>query len=173
MERAGSFTAISGRGIVAAGVVAVAASIANLLHSATTLWLVTWIAAAVLALGASVILTIRKARALSVPVASGPARKLVLAFAPALFAGALLTGVMIEHDLTSLLPGMWLLVYGAGVAAGGALSVPVVPVMGFSFMLMGAGALLASPARQEWFMLAGFGGLHILYGIRIARRYGG
>ncbi len=71
------------------------------------------------------------------------------------------------------MPGVWLLMYGAGVAAGGALSVPVVPVMGVSFMLLGALALVAPAARQDWFMLAGFGVLHIVYGIRIARRYGG
>ncbi|MFN8583279.1 MAG: hypothetical protein U0163_20175 [Gemmatimonadaceae bacterium] len=77
-----------------------------------------------MAVGLSGLLTIRKARALGVPVTSGPGQKLVLAFAPAMVAGALLTVVLVRNGLTSILPGVWLLMYGAGVAAGGALSVP-------------------------------------------------
>jgi hypothetical protein len=173
MERAGTFTAISGWGIVGAGMTAIPASMLAALQESEGRWLAAWVGAAIVALGISGLLTIRKARALGVPVTSGPGRKLVLAFAPALLAGALISAVLIQHDLSSLLPGVWLVLYGAGVAAGGALSVPVVPVMGVSFMLLGAGALLAPAGRQEWFMLAGFGGLHIVFGIRIARRYGG
>ncbi|MEP7346997.1 MAG: hypothetical protein ABI877_17130 [Gemmatimonadaceae bacterium] len=173
MERAGTFTAISGWGIVAAGLTAIPAGLVAALQSSELRWLATWVGAAIVALGISGILTIRKARALGVPVTSGPGRKLVLAFAPALLAGALITLVLIQHGLTDLLPGIWLVLYGAGVAAGGALSVPIVPVMGVSFMLLGAGALIAPAGWQEWFMLAGFGGLHIVFGVRIARRYGG
>ena len=46
---------------------------------------------------------------------------------PKLAAGAVLTAVAVEGGLTARLPGCWLLLYGAGVAAGGALSVRVVP----------------------------------------------
>lgn len=173
MERAGTFTAISGWGIVAAGITALPAGLAAWLAPTKAVWLASWVSAAIVAVGLSGLLTIRKARALGVPVTSGPGQKLVLAFAPAMVAGALLTVVLVRNGLTSILPGVWLLMYGAGVAAGGALSVPVVPVMGVSFMLLGALALLAPARVQDWFMLAGFGGLHILYGIRIARRYGG
>jgi hypothetical protein len=45
--------------------------------------------------------------------------------------------------------------------------------MGVTFMLLGAGALLAPANTGAWFMLAGFGGVHIVFGILIARRYGG
>ena len=173
MERAGAFTAISGRGIVVAGVVALGASALTLREAHTTRWIATWIGAAIVALALSSGLSVRKARALGVPITSGPARKLVLAFAPALVAGALLTVILVDRDLTSLLPGIWLLLYGTGVAAGGALSVPAGPVLGVSFMTLGVGALFAPPAAGNWFMLAGFGGLHIAFGIRIARRYGG
>jgi hypothetical protein len=53
------------------------------------------------------------------------------------------------------------------------MSVPVVPVMGLSFMATGVVALLLPADAANAMMLAGFGGLHVVYGSWIARRYGG
>ncbi|PYV22304.1 MAG: hypothetical protein DMG24_17110 [Acidobacteria bacterium] len=92
---------------------------------------------------------------------------------PPLLAGALLTVVLYRAGLFSILPGLWLLMYGAAVATGGAFSVKIVPVTGLCLMGTGALALLAPPAWGDWFMGAGFGGLQIIWGIIIARRYGG
>jgi hypothetical protein len=118
-------------------------------------------------------LTARKARALGLPVDSGPGRKFALAFTPPLLAGAILTVALTPAAPRDLLVGMWLLLYGAGVAAGGALSVPVVPVMGVSFMVAGVVALVLPATAANWMMVAGFGVLHIVFGYFIARRYGG
>jgi hypothetical protein len=52
-------------------------------------------------------------------------------------------------------------------------SVPAVPIMGLCFMVFGAVALFAPPEYANLFMAAGFGGLHLLFGLIIARRYGG
>jgi hypothetical protein len=132
----------------------------------------------------SAYLTVKKSRASEAPLTAATARKLALAFFPSLVAGAVLTAVALRAGWYVALPGMWMMMYGAAVMAGGALSVPIVPVMGASFMLLGAVALGAPLVVPMWtvgeraallngLMAAGFGGLHVLFGIAIARRYGG
>jgi hypothetical protein len=87
--------------------------------------------------------------------------------------GALLTFVMYRAGLPAAIPGTWLLLYGTGVVTGGAFSVRVVPVMGLCFMSIGAVALFCPFAWGTAFLAAGFGGLHLIFGWIIARKYGG
>jgi hypothetical protein len=115
----------------------------------------------------------RKARALETPLLSAPGRKVVFSLAPPLFAGALLTVPLYRAHLFDTIPGVWLLLYGTGTVTGGAFSVRIVPVMGLCFMLLGVFALFCPGTWANYLMAAGFGGLHILFGIIIARRHGG
>jgi hypothetical protein len=74
------------------------------------------------------------------------------------------------HDL---LPGVWLLCYGAGVVSAGTFSIRPVRVMGVCFMVLGLSALRAPPSWGDAWMAAGFGGLHVLFGLWIARHHDG
>jgi hypothetical protein len=173
MERAASFTAVPGWGLVAVGVTALSAAFAAWRQTSVNAWLATWLGAATLSLLISSWAMNRKARAAEIPLFSGPSRKFALSLSPPMVVGALLTVVFYRTGLTRELPGMWLSLYGAGVVTGGAFSVKIVPVMGLCFMSLGAAALFCPADWGNYFMAAGFGGLHIVFGILIARRHGG
>ena len=115
----------------------------------------------------------REARRAHVPLRAGPGRTFILRFAPPMVVGALLTIVLCRAGVVDAIPGMWLLLYGTGVVTGGAFSVRVVPVMGICFMLAGVIALFTPSSWNDIIMAAAFGGLHIAFGIPIARRHGG
>ncbi len=173
MEAAGSFTAVSGWGMVAVGCLAVMASVLAILEPDVMRSLVIWIIAAVLAPAVMLWAIVLKARAAKMPLLTGPARKFFLSFSPPMIVGVLITVVLYRAGLTTAIPGMWLLLYGTAVVAGGAFSVRVVPIMGVCFMLIGTVALFSPPTWADVLMGAGFGGLHIAFGIPIARRHGG
>jgi hypothetical protein len=173
MESAGSFTAVSGWGMVAVGIIAGVAGLIASAQASVLESLYVWIAAAVLAPAVLLWAIVRKARRAHMPLLSGPGRKFVLSFSPPMLVGALLTIVLYRAGLVGAIPGMWLLLYGTAVVTGGAFSVKIVPVMGMCFMLAGTIAVFAPAAWNDWIMAAAFGGLHIGFGIPIARRHGG
>jgi hypothetical protein len=172
MERAGSFTAVPGWGQVGIGVTALGAAALAARQTSVLNWLVTWLAEAIVALAIGGWTMVRKARAANDSLLSGPGRRFGLSFLPPLIVGGLLTLALYVGGDRRLIPAVWLLLYGTGVVAGGAFSVPVVPVMGLGFLLLGSAALFA-PGAAGWLLAAGFGGLHIVFGLWIARRYGG
>lgn len=173
MESAGAFTAVSGWGMVAAGLLAVAAAFIAALQPTRRAWLDVWLASAAAALVIQLWAMLAKARASSIPLLSGPGRKFVLAVSPPILVGAILTVVLYRAGFTAIIPGVWLLLYGAAVSAGGAFSVEIVPVMGLCFLTSGALALFTPPAWSDWILGLSFGGLHIAFGLPIARRHGG
>jgi hypothetical protein len=173
MERASAFTAVPGWGQVAIGVTALVAAYLAAQEASKKGWLVTWLVEAAIALLIAGWSMDRKARKTATPLFSGAGRKVAFSLSPPLIVGALLTVVLFRIGITSVIPGIWLLLYGTGVVTGGMFSVRVVPVMGICFMLLGAAALFVSPAWANLLLAAGFGGLHIIFGIMIARQYGG
>jgi hypothetical protein len=173
MERATSFTAVPGWGGVAMGGTALIAAGIAALQGTRNAWLEVWLGEAVLAGTIGSFAMARKARRAEGSMLSRPARRFLLSYTPPIVVGALLTLVLYRGGLFRALPGLWLLLYGTGVVTGGAFSVRVVPVMGLCFMALGAVALVAPAGWGNWMLAFGFGLLHILFGIIIARRHGG
>ena len=180
MERAGSFTAVPGWGMVLIGMTAFAAAT----HAGTIAvtpaygphelhWLRTWLLEAALAACIGGCTLVLKAKRAGDALTNGPGRRFGLSVLPPFAAGALITYALYDAGQLARLPAVWLLCYGAGVVTGGAFSMRIVPIMGICFMALGAAALLAPVEWGTWFLAAGFGGLHIVFGLIIARRYGG
>ncbi|HUA84306.1 MAG TPA: hypothetical protein VMB85_10640 [Bryobacteraceae bacterium] len=177
MERAGAFTAVPGWGGVAMGITALGASFVAAQQGSIGRWVITWVAEGVLAIIIGILAMWRKAAMAGKPLWSAPARKFLFSFAPPLIVGAALTIVLWRAGAATAIPGVWLMLYGTGVVTGGAFSVPIVPVMGVCFLIEGAVAMFmpaawSVPWNDVWLAL-GFGGLHIVFGAIIARRYGG
>lgn len=173
MELATSFTAISGWGEVSIGATALVAAFFAAQQKSFKAWLAVWLAEAVVALLIAGWSMDRKARAANMPLFSGPGRKVAFSLTPPIIAGGIMTVVLYRAGLTNVIPGLWLLLYGTGVITGGMFSVSVVPIMGLCFMALGAAAFFVPSEWANWFMAAGFGILHIVFGMIIVRRYGG
>lgn len=155
------------------GATAVVAAILAGLQADTQRWLSIWLLEALLAIGIGIYSMHRKAVEGGSTVFSAPARKFALSFAPPLLAGGILTGALFPVGQARLLPGLWLLLYGTGVMTGGAFSVRIVPAMGACFVGLGTVCLFSPESWGNWLLLAGFGVLHMAFGLLIARRYGG
>ena len=173
MERSSSFTGVSGWGEVAIGITALVAAFVAAQQATFKAWIAVWIAGALISLLIAGWSMDRKAQAAGMPLFSGPGRKVAFSLSPPIFVGALLTVLLYRVGAINAIPGVWLLLYGTGVVTGGMFSVSIVPIMGLCFMSLGAVTLFAPPAFANWLLAAGFGGLHIVFGVIIARRYGG
>ncbi|HXW16888.1 MAG TPA: hypothetical protein VEJ39_01215 [Candidatus Acidoferrales bacterium] len=173
MERASSFTAVSGWGGVAMGVTAAGAAVVASRQESATAWLATWLSEAGVAFAIAAWSSMMKARQAKVPLLAGPGRKFALSFAPPMFTGALLTVVLFHAGYSAAIPGVWLLLYGTAIVTGGAFSIRIVPLMGLCFMVLGTVALFCPASWGNALLAAGFGGLHMIFGAVIARNYGG
>lgn len=173
MERATAFTSIPGWGGVGVGVTALAAAAIAHPHMGTRRWLMIWLAEAVVAAVIALTTMVRKARRAHVSFTGAPARRFFSSYFAPIGAGAALTYLLAHHGLYTMLPATWLLLYGVSFISSGAFSIPVVPVMGICFMVLGVAACLVPPAVANVLLAAGFGALHVGFGYVIARRYGG
>ncbi|NWG14309.1 MAG: hypothetical protein HXY20_12325 [Acidobacteria bacterium] len=181
LEAAERFTAVPGKSLMAAGVVALAGVAANA-HLTGAPWsqwpppaqaldvwgLVLAVSLAIVSFGIH-----GKAARVHGPLKGALLRKLLWSFCPALFVGALLTSLSIRYQSLGCLPAIWLGCYGAAVANGGQVSVPPVRYMGLSFIAAAAGAALTSPSMGLAWLGMGFGWLHVVFGAYIAWRYHG
>jgi len=172
MERATSFTGVSGKGLLIAGTTSMLAAWFAAQQTSDLAWLSVWMAELGVAAIATFGLTAIKARAQGGSLWSSNGKKLLFAFFPAMTAGGLLTLASVLQGNFSWLPGIWLSIYGAAVMTGGAHSVGALPMMGALFMLLGALVLLAG-FPGDLMLGLGMGGLHIVFGSIVWRYHGG
>ncbi len=172
MQRSTEFTAVPGYGGMLMGVTAVGATIIASQQN-WRFWLVTWLLEAFLAFAIGLLTMWQKSKTVETPLTSTPARKFARGFAPPLVAGIILTAMLYFNSLFEYLPTTWLTLYGTAVVSGGAYSVKAVPIMGWLFIMFGATAIFVPINYGNWLMGAGFGGLHIIFGLIIAKNYGG
>lgn len=176
MADSAQFTAVPGRGLMLIGATAlVAAWAATHQKHWFSGWMRVWLAEAAVAIVIAAVAMVRKGKRLGLPIASGPGRKVLLAVVPTLAAGALITLALWGSDAATpkLIPGTWLLLYGAAVIGAGANSVKPVPLMGACFVVLGAVTLFAPFNLMNISMVSGFGVLHVAFGWWIAKEYGG
>ena len=155
------------------GITALAAAFIAAGQSSPRAWLAVWLVEAFVAVAIAAPAAATKAHRANSALLSGPGRKFLLSFAPPIVVGGLLTFALYAAGAVSVLPGVWLLLYGTAIVTGGAFSVRVVPVMGFCLMSLGTAALVAPATWGDAFMALGFGLLQIGFGIWIARHHGG
>ena len=114
-----------------------------------------------------------KARRAGLTLTGTNARRFALGIAAPLVAGAAITYELWTVRSFTVMAPAWLLLYGAGVLAGGMFSVPVVRAIGVCFMAAGIAAVLTPPEWGNLWLATGFGGLHVGFGTYIARNLGG
>jgi len=173
MERSTSFTAVPGYGGMLMGVTAIVTAYIAAQQDYRIGWLQVWLVEACLAFAIGLLAMWQKSRLANESLLSTPAKKFALGFGPALASGVAITLGLWRYEYYDMMPGVWMLCYGAAVVSGGGFSVRVIPILGWLFMAVGAAAFALPLSFGNYLMAASFGLLHIVFGAIIARRYGG
>ncbi|MEY4374483.1 MAG: hypothetical protein RL760_649 [Candidatus Eisenbacteria bacterium] len=182
MSLSREFAAVSGVAMVLTGVLALAGAWWATRQPDSRGWLQVWLALATVCSVAGFGAMIVKSRRTGQPLTRGAGRRFLLQFAAPMVAGAALTVLFTQHRLESLLPAVWMLLYGTAVLSAGAYSLRIIPIMGAAFVATGVIACLVPDAvlplpghvRVTDLLLAtSFGGFHILFGARLARHHEG
>jgi hypothetical protein len=189
MERSTKFLSLSGFAGIGAGVVALlgawgawimfhadgvvinyTVTIADLQHDTRISLVILAVSVLLLALTISWFFSRRIIRAHAEPVNVTVMQHLALSFALPILVGAFLTLMLFFHAaLWTVVPSM-LLFYGLAVFSAGSFTFGEVRLLGIIEILLGINAALF-PALGLYFWAAGFGLLHIVYGVLFFRKY--
>ncbi len=171
MERAASYSHLSGISALLAGVLGAAGTLAcraldvdfNVPGHAARLAQV-WGTVLLLAAGQHVALAILNARRRGEPAWTPLARQVALAQLPSLFIGAAITGYGLQTGQLDLLPPVWMLAHGASLAALGLWAGGRIQAVAVLFLATGAVTLWWLKDAGLWMLLVSFGGYHALLG---------
>ena len=169
MDAAAS-VAVPGSAGIAMGSIGVLATVASSTPGLREYWLGVWLMAAALGGGVGFALMTRPASLRGLSLYGTPLRKFALGLFPALLGGAVMTAVHWTNGNMHAIPGTWLLFYGCALISASVSATRMIAVMGAAFVLVGLVALLAPERAQMLLLGAGFGGLHVLFGVLIGRK---
>jgi len=170
---AGTFTTVPGKGCIAMGITALTASALEWVPRLAPSWLPIWVGAAIMACAVALFFMEEKAKAQGLSLRRAVARRFFMTLVPAFVAGGVLTAALVHHVDRNLITGLWLLLYGTGLAACGVFAIRAVLVAGLAFMALGTVALGLPPSWSPAILALGFGGLHIALGVIIIKDHGG
>ncbi len=173
MERAERVSSASGVGAMVMGGVAFLAMAIAAGFERLQAQLIVWICAAVAALLAGALGSWQKARTNGLPLLGDPGRRFLLCLIPMLAVGLVLTAALWRTGQITLLPSMWMMLYGAGVLAAGTYAVPPVMYMGAVVFVAGLFAHALPAAWSNVLLGVVFGGAHLAFGYRVYRHHGG
>jgi hypothetical protein len=132
-------------------------------------WLGIWLVSAALGGGLGFALVTRPASLRGLLLYGTPLRKFALCLFPALFGGAVMTGVHWSYGNLHAIPGTWLLMYGCALISASVAATRTIGIMGGAFLAVGLLALFLPDPAQVYMLGAGFGGLHVVFGLLIGR----
>ena len=173
MERSTHFTAVPGYGGILMGATAIGAAYIANGQAYLGNWLIVWIVEAFLAFAIGLLAMWQKSKIANVSLTSAPARKFAMSFTPPLVCAIVITLGLWRYEHYEVMIPVWMLLYGTAIVCGGAFSVKAVPIMGWCFILLGTIAFFIPSGFGNSLMALSFGVLHIVFGIIIARKYGG
>jgi Na+/melibiose symporter-like transporter len=128
-----------------------------------------WLSAALLGAVLGSILIVRESSLRELRLVGTPLLKFALCLSPSLGAGLVMTAVHWFGGNQHAIPGTWLLLYGCALLTASSATTRVIAALGALFVLFGLTALLLPDDLQLLMLGAGFGGLHIAFGILIGR----
>jgi hypothetical protein len=173
MERSTHFTAVPGYGGALMGATAIVAAYIASQQIYLREWLIVWLTEAFLAFAIGILAMWQKSKIAKVSLVSAPARKFAFGFLPPLICGVVITLGLWRFEHYEIMAPVWMLLYGAAVVTGGAFSVRIIPVMGWVFIVIGAIAFALPASFGNILMGLSFGIVHVVFGLIIARKYGG
>ena len=164
---------VPGMAGIVMGIIGLLAAIVVSLPRWAAHWLGIWLAAAAIALVLGGAMVARQMAQRGHARYLGPVRKFLLCLCPAILAGAVLTVVLGTAGMTTVIPGMWLLLYGCAVLSASTVTTAgiarLICIMGAIFVALGL-MTFALPATAHTAMLGlGFGVLHVIFGFLIGR----
>jgi hypothetical protein len=163
MERTTQYQLLTARAGLAAGSLAGAGALSFMFLDSTSPWHfgAVWGSVFIGSLLATCLGTVDRSRQRGERIWSRPARAVLLALAPSLFA-ALVMSVFFFSQVGHLwLPGIWMLCYGQGALATAAYAPAPIRSLGVTVLLLGALTLWLGPAWAVTMMGLVFGAGHI------------